>query len=101
MIFKIYLLLCNIKNYIDFLINSILLNYNINIFVKKENYNYLSSEEDDIDLKNCKNENNEKEIIFYCVKCRRLINNELFVINDKYFCSKYCRFNYSSNNLIN
>lgn len=43
---------------------------------------------------------NENKLRYTCVNCNYKILNDLFVVDDKYFCSYRCRKKYSQNNLI-
>jgi len=43
----------------------------------------------------------KENLIYLCDECNTTINYELFMFNDKHFCSKICRHYYSSKNLIN
>ena len=46
----------------------------------------------DLDENNVQ-DNNYDYIV--CKKCKIIINNEIYLFNDNYFCSKFCRKHYS------
>ena len=102
---KIYLYYQQLTHYFIYLLNCFnFLNKDevikMNLKNKENGDYYIIDEElsysDELDEKLIKHYN--------CHTCNRIIDNELHMFADKYFCTKRCRYyysnNYSNNNLI-
>jgi len=102
---KIYLYYQQITHYFIYLLNCFnFLNKDKIIKINQNNQEKYQDNEDyyiiDEELSNI-DDFDEKLIKHYnCHTCKRIINNELHVFSDKYFCTKRCRYYYSNNNLI-
>lgn len=84
----------NYKNYFDYLFY-----YLINFFgLKNDKVNNNFNENIDINNDKSKYNNNiNKNLI--CYNCKKYIMKDMYLINDKYFCSSKCRYKF--HNLIN
>ena len=98
---SIYFFFYNLQDYLYNIFNNYYI-YNIFFsrkYIKKSdsnNSNYSNDSQDFyyFDLKETTN-NCSYNYNIVCKKCKSIINNEIYLFNDFYFCSKFCRKHYS------
>ena len=96
MIFRIYYFFKNICKLLFFNIFYCFNRYKLIINKEKNNNNYENNENDN-EYQNTFIINKHKNSYYFCYMCNRYIYDDIYMYDDKVFCSNLCRNNYNSN----
>lgn len=95
---NIYFFFFNLQNYLyNFCNKYILFNIFSKKYIKRNDSNNSDNSDNSQDFYYYLTENSDNKNYHYmiCKKCNKKILNEIYLFNDYYFCSKFCRKHYS------